>query len=59
MALQPYEQAALVAFAERGPRLSEARQAELADLAQPLTGARGTLAVTRLYRMANWLLGRR
>jgi uncharacterized RDD family membrane protein YckC len=59
IALQPYEQAALVAFAERGPRLSEARQAELADLAQPLTGARGTLAVTRLYRMANWLLGRR
>ncbi len=59
IALRPYEQAALVAFAERGPRLSEARQAELADLAQPLTGARGTQAVTRLYRMANWLLGRR
>ena len=59
VALLPHEQAALVAFAERAPRLSEARQAELADLAEPLTGVRGTVAVTRLYRMANWLLGRR
>jgi len=59
IALRPYEQVALVAFAERAPRLGEARQAELADLAEPLTGARGPLAVTRLYRMANWLLGRR
>ncbi|HZX76088.1 RDD family protein [Lysobacter sp.] len=59
VALRPHEQAALVAFAERGLRLTEARQAELADLAEPLTGARGTTAVTRLYGMANWLLGRR
>ncbi|MBU8977014.1 RDD family protein [Lysobacter sp. MMG2] len=59
IALRPHEQIALVAFAERGPGLSEARQAELADLAEPLTGARGTLSVTRLYGMANWLLGRR
>lgn len=57
--LRPYEQAALVAFAERGPRLTEARQAELADLAEPLTGVRGTQAVSRLYGIANWLLGRR
>ncbi|GAA5068086.1 RDD family protein [Lysobacter panacisoli] len=59
VALRPYEQAALVAFGERGPHLTEARQAELADLAEPLTGARGTAAVTRLYGIANWLLGRR
>lgn len=59
VALRPYEQAALVAFAERGPRLTQARQEELAELATPLTGARGTLAVTRLYAIANWLLGRR
>lgn len=59
VALRPHEQAALVAFAERAPRLTEARQAELADLAEPLTGARGTLAVARLYGIANWLLGRR
>lgn len=57
--LQPYEQAALVAFAERGPRLTQTRQEELAEFATPLTGARGTLAVTRLYGIANWLLGRR
>ncbi|HEY0502728.1 MAG TPA: RDD family protein [Lysobacter sp.] len=57
--LRPYEQAALVAFAERGPRLTQARQAELADLAEPLTGARGDLAVARLHAIANWLLGRR
>ncbi len=59
VSLRPHEQAALVAFAERGPRLTAARQSELADLAEPLTGARGTLAVTRLYGIANWLLGRR
>ncbi|HEY5851229.1 MAG TPA: RDD family protein [Lysobacter sp.] len=59
VALHPYEQAALVAFAERGPRLTQARQEELAEFATPLTGARGTLAVTRLYGIANWLLGRR
>jgi uncharacterized RDD family membrane protein YckC len=57
--LHPYEQAALVSFAERGPRLTQARQEELAEFATPLTGARGTLAVTRLYGIANWLVGRR
>lgn len=59
VALRPHEQAALVAFAERGPRLTQARQSELADLAEPLTGAHGALAVARLYAMAHWLLGRR
>jgi uncharacterized RDD family membrane protein YckC len=57
--LLPYEQAALIAFAERAPRLTEARQIELAELAQPLVEARGPLAVERLYGIANWLLGRR
>lgn len=57
--LLPHEQAALVAFAERGPQLTLERQAELADLAEPLVQARGTLAVARLYGIANWLLGRR
>jgi uncharacterized RDD family membrane protein YckC len=59
VALLPHEQAALVAFAERGPQLTQERQAELADLAEPLVQARGTLAVARLYGIANWLLGRR
>ncbi|RNF83813.1 RDD family protein [Montanilutibacter psychrotolerans] len=57
--LLPHEQAALVAFAERGPRLTAARQVELAELAAPLVDSTGTLAVHRLYAIANWLLGRR
>lgn len=57
--LLPHEQAALVAFAERGPQLTQDRQIELADMAEPLVQARGELAVRRLYGVANWLLGRR
>lgn len=59
VALRPYEQSALVAFAERAPQLTQARQIELADLAEPLVQARGPLAVARLYGIAHWLLGRR
>ena len=57
--LRAQEQAAVMAFAERAPRLSPARQQELADIAAPLTGAHGQVGVLRLYAMANWLLGRR
>jgi uncharacterized RDD family membrane protein YckC len=57
--LLPHEQSALVGFAERAPHLTHERQVELADLAEPLVGTRGPLAVARLYGMANWLLGRR
>jgi uncharacterized RDD family membrane protein YckC len=57
--LQPLEQAAVMAFAERAPRLSPQREQELAALAVPLTGAGGQAGVLRLYAMANWLLGRR
>ena len=57
--LMPHEQSAIVGFAERAPQLTSERQAELADLAEPLVDARGTLAVSRLYGIANWLLGRR
>ncbi len=59
MALRPAEQVAIVAFGERAPRLTPARQAELADIVEPLTGVRGQAGVQRLYGMANWLLGRR
>jgi uncharacterized RDD family membrane protein YckC len=52
------EKAALIAFAERGPRLTPERQAELADLLLPLTRQRGAPAVQRLYGMASALLGR-
>lgn len=59
VALRPAEQAAVVAFAERAPRLTPERQAELADIAEPLTGARGADGVVALQGIANWLLGRR
>lgn len=59
VALRPAEQAAVIAFGERAPMLTAERQAELADIAEPLTGASGTLGVTRLFGIANWLLGRR
>ncbi|HEY5971249.1 MAG TPA: RDD family protein [Pseudoxanthomonas sp.] len=59
IALQPAEQAAVVAFGERAPLLTPARQVELADIAVPLTGTRGQAGVLRLFGMANWLLGRR
>lgn len=59
VALRPAEQMAIVAFGERAPRLTPARQAELADIVEPLTGVRGQAGVQRLYGMANWLLGRR
>ena len=57
--LQPAEQAAVVAFGERAPLLTSARQEELANIVEPLTGSQGQSGVLRLYGMANWLLGRR
>ncbi|HVK51547.1 MAG TPA: RDD family protein [Pseudoxanthomonas sp.] len=57
--LQPDEQSAIVAFGERAPLLTPARQAELGDILAPLTQARGQAGVLRLYGMANWLMGRR
>jgi hypothetical protein len=57
--LLPEEQGAIVAFGERAPQLTTSRQEELANLAEPVTGARGEVGVQRLYGMANWLLGRR
>lgn len=57
--LQLPEQAAVVAFAERAPQLTVARRDELADLAAPLVEARGAQAASRLFAVANWLLGRR
>lgn len=57
--LQADEQAAIVAFAERAPRLAAARRDELADLASPLVQAHAARAAERLYAIAAWLLGRR
>jgi uncharacterized RDD family membrane protein YckC len=57
--LRPEEQAAIVAFAERAPRLTPERQQELADIASPATGAQGFDGVRRLAGIAHWLLGKR
>ena len=57
--LRSDEQAAIVAFGERAPKLVPARQAELAGLLQPLTDAAGMEGVRRLFGIANGLLGRR
>lgn len=53
------EQLSLVTFVERLPQLSPERQLELADLLQPLTGARGQRGLLRLIGMANYLAGKR
>jgi uncharacterized RDD family membrane protein YckC len=53
-------QRALLAFAERVPRLTAARAEELAALAPQLTGgATGEASVKRLLGLANFLVGRR
>ncbi len=57
--LQPAEQIAVIAFADRAPALTGPRQCELADIASPLSQAHGQTGVLRLYAIANWLLGRR
>jgi uncharacterized RDD family membrane protein YckC len=51
------EQRAVIGFAERAPALTPERARELADLLEPLTGARGDAAVDRLYAMARHLRG--
>ena len=51
------EQAAIMAFAERSPRLTSARSEELADLLSPLTGARGPGNLRLVLGMARHLWG--
>lgn len=52
------EQRAVIQFAERVPLLSADRAIELANVLEPLVGARGEEAVERLLAHANWLSGR-
>jgi uncharacterized RDD family membrane protein YckC len=59
LSLSADEKSAIIAFAERGPRLTPERQAELAGLLPRLTQAHGALAVQRLLGMASTFLGRR
>lgn len=53
------EQRAIIAFAERSPGWTAARQEELADLAAPLFDGPESQRVTQLHGMARWLLGLR
>lgn len=60
--LRPRDQAAVIAFAARLPRLTAERAQELAVLARPLNDSGTTdaaAATARLLAMAQWLLGRR
>jgi uncharacterized RDD family membrane protein YckC len=59
LALQPGEQRAIVAFAERTTRMTRERQHELAELLAPLTGTRGQGAIESVLAIASFLLGRR
>ena len=52
------EQVALLGFAERAGHLTAERQAELADILQPLTGRRGEAGVQALLSYASWIAGR-
>jgi uncharacterized RDD family membrane protein YckC len=54
--LSESEQLTLLAFAERGERLSLGRRQELAELLAEQTGLRGDAAVDQLYAYANWIL---
>lgn len=58
VALDIIEQAALVAFAERAPKLSKEREEELASMVEPLTGGKGDV-VAKLRSQAAYLVGRR
>ncbi len=59
VALDLREQRAVIDFGARLDTWSEARRAELAEIVEPLAGARGEAGVKRLLGIANWLLGRR
>ena len=59
--LSAREQAAVIAWAARSSRITEARLAELAAIAAPVIGLPGDAAATtsRLRGVAQWLLGKR
>jgi uncharacterized RDD family membrane protein YckC len=57
--LSTEEQVTLLSFAERSGYLTDARQMELADLLEPVTGLTGPKAVKRLLAYAGWIAGRR
>lgn len=56
--LSTEEQVAMLGFAERAGHLTVERQAELADVLEPLTGQKGEAGVQRLLAYASWIAGR-
>lgn len=56
--LQLQDQLAIISLTERHAELSEARQRELADLLQPVTGKSGRAGLDYLRAVGNWLLGK-
>jgi hypothetical protein len=62
MSIAPADQAAVIAFAVRAPRLTRDRLDELAALAAPISGDAGKSGpdvTLRVLAVAQWLLGRR
>lgn len=59
IALSPEEAQAILSFAERAPRLTAERAAELAGLAEPLMTPQQPQNVPRLLGIARWLAGER
>lgn len=57
--LQLADQQVIVSLTERSNVLSRARQQELADLLQPVTGLSGEEGLQRLHGIGRWLLGAR
>ncbi|TAJ02887.1 MAG: RDD family protein [Planctomycetota bacterium] len=57
--LSTEEQRTVIDYATRAGTLSRARCVELAEIVEPLVGARGELARTRLLGLAAWLRGDR
>ncbi|MCB9797787.1 MAG: RDD family protein [Alphaproteobacteria bacterium] len=55
--LRREEQRAIIDFADRQHQWSHERRIELAELLEPLTGARGEEGVRRLLGVARWLRG--
>ncbi|WP_193162939.1 RDD family protein [Microbulbifer hainanensis] len=55
--LQLQDQLAVISLTERHGELSDARQRELADLLQPVTGKSDRAALNYLRAVGNWLLG--
>ncbi|QIL90906.1 RDD family protein [Microbulbifer sp. SH-1] len=53
------DQQAIVSLTERSGVLSQARQQELADLIQPVTGKSGEPGLRQLFAIGHWLLGAR